>query len=96
MIALIYAFGWYTPVFHLLHAWVPGVDLFRRPADATFVFGGLLAYLAAAFTADLVAPKPDAAVAPQRLAAGLGGIILLLALALAWLMGAPARRSRPW
>lgn len=41
-----YALGRYTPVFSLAHAWLPGADLFRRPADATFLVGALGAYLA--------------------------------------------------
>src|SRR5215211_5356814 len=41
-----YALGWYTPVFRLLYELFPGVALFRRPADATFVFGMLLAICA--------------------------------------------------
>jgi hypothetical protein len=42
---LIYGLGWYTPVFHILYLVLPGVDLFRRPADATFIFGALLALI---------------------------------------------------
>lgn len=44
--ALIYALGWYTPVFRVLYEVVPGVGLFRRPADATFLIGALAAILA--------------------------------------------------
>ncbi len=44
IILLIYALGRYTPGFPLLFA-LPGVDLFRRPADALFLLGGLLAIL---------------------------------------------------
>jgi hypothetical protein len=43
---LLYAFGWYTPVFRLLYEVLPGVGLFRRPADATFLIGALAAILA--------------------------------------------------
>lgn len=43
---LIYALGWYTPLFRPVHALLPGVDLFRRPADAVFLIGFLLAILA--------------------------------------------------
>ncbi len=43
--AVVYALGWYTPVFALLYDWLPGVTLFRRPADATFLIGMLLALL---------------------------------------------------
>jgi hypothetical protein len=43
---LLYALGWYTPVFHVMYDQLPGVMLFRRPADATFVLGALLAMIA--------------------------------------------------
>jgi hypothetical protein len=45
-LALLYALGWYTPVFKVLYELVPGVQLFRRPADAVFLVGGLSAILA--------------------------------------------------
>jgi hypothetical protein len=40
---LVYALGWYTPIFHLMYDVLPGVELFRRPADATFVVGLMIA-----------------------------------------------------
>lgn len=46
LLLLLYALGRYTPVFGLLHAYLPGVSLFRRPADALFLVGGLGAILA--------------------------------------------------
>jgi hypothetical protein len=46
LLLTVYALGWYTPVFRLVHAALPGVDLFRRPADAVFLIGFLLALLA--------------------------------------------------
>lgn len=45
LVVLLYALGWYTPVFKLMHAVVPGVDLYRRPADAVFPLGLILAIL---------------------------------------------------
>ena len=45
-LTLLYALGWYTPVFKIIYELVPGVQLFRRPADATFLLGGLAAILA--------------------------------------------------
>jgi hypothetical protein len=45
-LALLYALGWYTPAFHLMYELMPGVSLYRRPADATFVLCGLLAIIA--------------------------------------------------
>jgi hypothetical protein len=45
VVVVLYALGWYTPVFRALYA-LPGVDLYRRPADAVFLIGGLAAILA--------------------------------------------------
>lgn len=45
-VTLVYALGRYTPIFDLVFATVPGIGLFRRPADATFVLGLLFALLA--------------------------------------------------
>ncbi|MCP8940353.1 YfhO family protein [Alsobacter sp. SYSU M60028] len=44
--ALVYALGRYTPVFELLFDHVPGIDLYRRPADATFHINIALAWCA--------------------------------------------------
>jgi hypothetical protein len=46
ILMLLYAVGWYTPVFRAMYALLPGVDLYRRPADAVFLIGALLAILA--------------------------------------------------
>lgn len=46
-LTILYALGWYTPVFAWLHAALPGVDLYRRPADATFLIGFLASALSA-------------------------------------------------
>jgi hypothetical protein len=40
---IVYALGGFTPAFEVIYHVLPGVDLFRRPADATFLVGGLLA-----------------------------------------------------
>ena len=43
---LTYALGWYTPLFALYYKLMPGVALYRRPADALFLIGagtGILA-----------------------------------------------------
>jgi hypothetical protein len=42
-LVLLYALGWYTPAFRVMYDVLPGVDLFRRPADATFIIGLLIA-----------------------------------------------------
>jgi len=43
---LVYALGRYTPAFQPVFDWLPGVDKFRRPADATFALGAVLALTA--------------------------------------------------
>ena len=43
---LLYALGGYTPAFRLMYEAMPGVKLFRRPADASFVLAGLIAIIA--------------------------------------------------
>ena len=45
LLMLLYALGRYTPFFSLAFH-IPGADLFRRPADATFPLGALLAIIA--------------------------------------------------
>jgi hypothetical protein len=45
-IMLLYALGRYAPVFEPMFLILPGADLFRRPADATFLVGALGAILA--------------------------------------------------
>ena len=43
---LLYAVGRYTPAFGVFFDYLPGVALFRRPVDATFLIGALLAIVA--------------------------------------------------
>jgi hypothetical protein len=52
--ALFYALGRYTPVFGWMFEWIPGVDKFRRPVDADFVFVAALAVLAGHLLSDYV------------------------------------------
>jgi hypothetical protein len=45
-VVTLYALGWFTPFFKVVHTVLPGVDLYRRPADAVFLMGYLGAVLA--------------------------------------------------
>jgi hypothetical protein len=47
---VLYAIGWYTPAFHLFYDLLPGVALYRRPADATFLIGLSLALIGGLLT----------------------------------------------
>jgi hypothetical protein len=44
-VAIFYGLGWYTPAFRAFYELVPGVTFYRRPADAAFLIGALLAVL---------------------------------------------------
>ncbi|ACB95445.1 hypothetical protein Bind_1817 [Beijerinckia indica subsp. indica ATCC 9039] len=44
VLALAYALGRYTPFFSFVFDWWPGVSLYRRPADATFIVNVALAF----------------------------------------------------
>ena len=46
LVALFYALGRYTPGFEVIFDHLPGVNLYRRPADATFVINIALAFAA--------------------------------------------------
>ena len=61
VVAILYALGRFTPVFAWLFEIVPGVALYRRPADATFILNIMFAlgagYLLHRYEAD-GAPRP--------------------------------------
>lgn len=42
---VLFALGWYTPAFRYFYEYLPGIALYRRPADATFLIGFSLAIL---------------------------------------------------
>ena len=54
VVALLYMLGRYTPLYALAFEYVPGINLFRRPVDAAFVFVAVLAILAGQLLADYV------------------------------------------
>jgi hypothetical protein len=75
LLALLYALGRYTPFYALAFQYVPGIKLFRRPIDGTFVMVAVLALIAGQLLADYVREGPPR-VARWRIvavaAAGLG------------------------
>lgn len=87
LLVLIYALGRYTPGFGLLFA-LPGVDFYRRPADALFILGAQMALLGGYLTHLVMtdtAPRPRPW---QRLVeALLFAAAFALALWLAWTVG---------
>ena len=86
--ALFYALGKYTPAFYLMYEALPGVALYRRPADATFVFCGLLAviagYLIHRWLSGTMPPLRRWRVA---LALAIASVLIAMSIALAWKVG---------
>jgi len=83
---VLYAVGWYTPAFRVFYEVLPGVDLYRRPADAVFVIGALAALLAGyvahrVFTWTLPDATTRQRIAEALLLAGGFGIAVALAIA---------------
>jgi hypothetical protein len=64
VVVLLYALGWYTPAFRVMYEILPGVDLFRRPADATFILGLLVAIATGYLVHRLLSGAEDAPRAP--------------------------------
>lgn len=86
MVALLYALGAHTPVWHLLFSVLPGIRLFRAPSMAIFLTGLSLATLAAFGTDRILAwmrdPGGKEALLGQRVlwgAAAALGVLLLAA-----------------
>ena len=60
VVAVLYGLGWYSPAFPMMHAFVPGVDLYRRPADAVFVIGFLASVIAGSALNEILSePAPN-------------------------------------
>ncbi len=87
-----YMFGWYTPVFRAMYEVMPGVKLFRRPADATFVFGALVAILAGYLVHRWLT---DADTSRRRFIVGLGVAALILAFTF-WLAATTVGLAPAW
>ena len=56
---LFYALGRYTIVFNWLYDYLPGVDMFRRPADATYALGPMTA-IASGYFLHLIITRSEA------------------------------------
>jgi hypothetical protein len=86
--ALIYALGRYTPFLFISFNLLPGVDLFRRPADATFLIGALGAILAG-YATHRVFQEPHAPLDRRHvlIVFGLIATAFEIAICLAWWFG---------
>jgi hypothetical protein len=77
VLLLLYALGAYTPAFEAMYEVLPGVGLFRRPADATFVLGALYAIIAGYLGHCWFVGRVPAALRWQRIAEIACGLILV-------------------
>ncbi|AWM89057.1 YfhO family protein [Microvirga sp. 17 mud 1-3] len=104
LLALLYALGRYTPGFEMIFDHMPGVDLYRRPADATFLINVMLAfaagYLVHRYIADGLPKWTTAALGKLHLflpmlalALAVAAIASAMAFALRAGQGAPAMRE---
>lgn len=93
---LLYALGWYTPAFRLMYAFFPGVDLYRRPADAVFLIGALFAILAGYATHRLfAAPWKKPGLLPVAIVIGLLVVAAAFALLSGWRLDRLPRLTEP-
>jgi hypothetical protein len=76
LLTAFFMFGWYAPVFRLMYELMPGVKLFRRPADATFVFGALIAIMTGYMVHRWLSDLPCAKLAQRAIEIAVGAFIL--------------------
>ncbi|MBU2534295.1 MAG: YfhO family protein, partial [Alphaproteobacteria bacterium] len=96
VLLLLYALGWYTPVFRVLYDYLPGVSFYRRPADAVFLVGGIGALLAGYVAHRLMQDVERGRAIKSRtllIAAGIGCFFLIVAAALALHFGTIERAA---
>jgi hypothetical protein len=91
VLALLYMLGRYTPLYAFAFEHVPGINLFRRPVDAAFVFVAVLAMLAGRLLADYVRDGVPPSPRWRRLAVGAGALALV-----AWAVVFSARSHHAW
>lgn len=85
---VLYALGDYTPLFKPIYHVIPGVSLFRRPADATFLIGMLAAIIGGYLAHVLITTElPKLSRHRQLLGPALVGLLMVAALVLAFRHG---------
>jgi hypothetical protein len=82
LVAIVYALGRYTPLFEIVFDRLPGVALYRRPADATFLINFVLAFAAGYLLHRWLEEGSPRLAGLKRLASSsLAGLLLAAALA---------------
>ncbi|MGQ0456766.1 MAG: hypothetical protein ACT4OU_06875 [Hyphomicrobium sp.] len=83
LIMVVYALGWHTPGFRLMHVALPGVDFFRRPADAVYLIGFLASVLSGVAAHAVLTDRPELRRRPMIVAAGVVSVALSILAGLA-------------
>ncbi len=78
---VLFALGRYTPLFDLAYEYLPGVKVFRRPADATFLVGALGAILSGYVLHRVLTAQPGTSFR-RDLMFGAAAVIVMAAVAL--------------
>jgi hypothetical protein len=91
VVSLLYMLGRYTPLYQLAFAYVPGINLFRRPVDASFVFVAALALIAGRLLADYVREGVPEAARWRLALVGAGGLFVV-----GWAIAFAARTQHGW
>ena len=89
--AVLYSLGRYTPVYVLAFQYLPGVNLFRRPIDATFVMVAAFALIAGQLLADYVREGRPRVTIPRAVLVGIGALGVL-----AWAVLLSAKTQHAW
>ena len=95
-VMLLYALGWYTPFFRAAYELIPGVSLYRRPADAVFLIGCLGSILAG-YTLHriLAAPYGEKNWPTAAITSGVIVVMILVCLSVARMMDRVAFAAEP-
>ena len=91
VLALLYMLGRYTPLYAWAFEHVPGINLFRRPIDAAFIFVAVLAMLVGRLLADYVREGLPRSPRWRRIAVAAGALTLI-----AWAVVFAARWDHGW
>ncbi|WP_090709257.1 MULTISPECIES: hypothetical protein [unclassified Beijerinckia] len=94
VLMVLYALGGYTPVFELLFK-IPGSDLFRRPADATFPIGAMLAIVGGYLVHRLATVERGLSQRQLLIGAGLVALAFLACFGIAFDKGRLAQATQP-
>ncbi|MEN5081072.1 hypothetical protein ABE438_01170 [Bosea sp. TWI1241] len=81
LLMVLFALGRYTPFFHFAYEFLPGIKAFRRPADATFLIGGLGAIVSGYLLHRLLSEEKPVAIL-REVAVALAAALLIAGLSL--------------